>query len=101
MRLDEIARVIRSKNAGPFALSIDLLFSSGDDLERAARAPSLSAEAIAALYGVAATDVTVITHPVSHALKIAMRRPTPAGALDDRDLYGAQQHVPLLGAEIP
>jgi hypothetical protein len=101
MRLDEIARVVRGKNAGPFGLTIDLLFDSPGDLARAAQAPSLSTEAIAAAYGIPPGDVTVIEHPASRALKIALRRPTPAGALDDRDLYGAQQHVPLLSAEIP
>ena len=101
MRLDALARVVRSKNAGPFGLTIDLLFATDAQLARAARAESLSAAAVAALYGVPVSDVVVIEHPASRALKIALRRPTPAGSLDDRDLYGAQQHVPLLSAEIP
>jgi hypothetical protein len=101
MRLDELARVIRSKNAGPFGLTIDVLFDGEAARVRAASAASLSPEAIAALYRVPTSDVEVIEHPASHAIKISLRRPTPAGALDDRDLYGAQQHVPLLSAEIP
>jgi hypothetical protein len=101
MRLDELARVIRSKNAGPYGLTIDVLFADEPTRVRAARAASLRPEAIAELFSVPAADVAVIEHPASHAIKISIRRPTPAGALDDRDLYGAQQHVPLLSAEIP
>lgn len=101
MRLDRLARVIRSKNAGPYGLTIDVLFADEAARVRAAKAASLKPVAIAKLYGVPETDVVVIEHPASHAIKISMRRPTPAGALDDRDLYGAQQHVPLLSAEIP
>ena len=57
MKLTEIARVIRSKNAGPTTLTLDLLFNDAAGYERACAAPALRAEAIAARYGVPAERV--------------------------------------------
>ena len=56
--------------------------------------------AIGALYGLPADDVTVIPYPVGRAIKIVLARPIMAGDPGDRDVYGAQQHAPLLGMEI-
>ena len=100
MKLSEIAQVIRSKNAGPRRLTLDLMFATDADYQRVAQSPSLSREHIGALYGVAAEDVTVIPYPVGRAIKIALARPIMAGDPGDRDVYGAQQHAPMLGVEI-
>jgi hypothetical protein len=65
-----------------------------------AQSPALGRERIGALYGVPADDVTVIPYPVGRAIKIVLARPIMAGDPGDRDVYGAQQHAPLLGVEI-
>jgi hypothetical protein len=100
MLLSDIAQVIRSKNAGPRRLTLDLMFGSDGDYQRVAQSPALGCEKIAALYGVAPKDVTVIPYPVGRAIKIVLARPIMAGDPGDRDVYGAQQHAPLLGIEI-
>ena len=98
--LTEIASVIRSKNAGPLTLSLDLLFPSEADFQRALNAPALTPAAIAGLYGVAPGDVTIVPYAAARAIKIAMPRPIVAGSPGDRDVYGAQQHALLLGIEL-
>jgi hypothetical protein len=100
MKLSEIAQVIRSKNAGPRRLTLDLMFATDADYQRVAQSPSLGRDRIGALYGVSADDVTVIPYPVGRAIKIVLARPIMAGDPGDRDVYGAQQHAPLLGIEI-
>jgi hypothetical protein len=100
MMLRDVARVVRSKNAGPFGLTIDIIFPSPEDLDRAAGSEALQREALARLYCVPASDLQVIRSDAARALKVSMRRPTGAGAPEDRDVYGAQQHVPLLDLEI-
>jgi Domain of unknown function (DUF4387) len=45
-------------------------------------------------------DVTVIAYPVGRAIKIVLARKIMAGDPGDFDVYGAQQHAPLLGVEI-
>lgn len=97
MTLREAARVIRSKNAGPLAVSIDLLFADRAGFDRAAQSPALAAGAIATLYGVPEGDVAVMPIAGALAIKISLPRPVVAGSPGDRDVYGAQQHVPLLG----
>ena len=100
MLLSDIAQVIRSKNAGPRRLTLDLMFASDGDYQRVAQSPALGRVKIAALYGVAAEAVTVIPYPVGRAIKIVLARPIMAGDPGDRDVYVAQQHAPLLGVEI-
>jgi len=100
MKLSDIAQVIRSKNAGPRRLTLDLIFASDADYQRVAQSPALAREKIGVLYGVSADDVTVIPYPVGRAIKIVLARPIMAGDPGDRDVYGAQQHAPMLGVEI-
>ena len=94
MVLSELARVIRSKNAGPTLLTVDVLFA--DEAAFARGSAALSVDAVAARYGRAMRDIDVIAVPGACAVKIVMPRSVPAGAPGDRDAYGAQQHAPLL-----
>jgi hypothetical protein len=100
MKLSEIAQVIRSKNAGPRRLTLDIMFASDADYQRVAQSPALWAENIGRLYRVPSEQVTVIPYPVGRAIKIVMARAIMAGDPGDLDVYGAQQHAPLLGLEI-
>lgn len=100
MRLMDLARVARSKNAGPLQLTFDLMFETEADYERARAAKSISAEVVAPLYGVSPNAVRIIPYPTALAIKITLPRPTAAGGPGDWDVYGAQQHVPLLELEV-
>ena len=99
MRLSEIAQVIRSKNAGPRRLTLDVMFANDADYQRVVQSPALSQDAIGKLYRLPADQVAVIPYPLGRAIKITLPRDT-AGDPGDRDVYGAQQHAPLLGIEI-
>lgn len=100
MRLDEIAQVIRSKNAGPRKLTLDIMFATDEDFRRVAESGVLNAARLAALYGLPAQTIRVIPYPLGRAVKITMPRPLTSGDPGDRDVYGAQQHTPLLGIEL-
>lgn len=100
MKLIDVARVIRSKNAGPTTLTLDLMFNDEESYQRALAAASLKPTAIAPLYGLNADQVKVIPYPAAVAMKIVMDRKVVSGDPGDRDVYGAQQHGPLLGVEI-
>jgi len=91
--------VIRSKNAGPRRLTLDVMFANDADYQRVVQSPALSQEAIGRLYRLPADQVAVIPYPLGRAIKITLPRDT-AGDPGDRDVYGAQQHAPLLGVEI-
>ena len=98
VRLTDIASVIRSKNAGPGELTLDIVFDSRDWYERVVARGVFSRELVAALYGVdEASVLTIIPFEPAAAVKITIRRPLVSGAIGDGDIYGAQQHAPLLG----
>ena len=99
MYLSEIAQVVRSKNAGPRTLTLDVMFRSDADYQRVAQAGIVTPAVIADLYGVPAEAVEVIAYPIARAIKVSLPRRT-AGDPGDRDVYGAQQHLPLLGLQL-
>jgi len=96
----DAARVIRSKNSGPFELTLDILFSSRRHYELFRARNIVTPELIGRLYGVQPRDVLGIVYfdPCA-ALKVTLRRRVPSGAPGDTDIYGAQQHAPLLSIE--
>lgn len=96
-RLSEIASVIRSKNAGPYELTFDIIFKDFDMYHRVKAARVVTPEAFCALYGIAREDVLHLVYfDPAKAVKITIVRPLPSGALGETDVYGAQQHAPLL-----
>jgi hypothetical protein len=101
-RLIELARVIRSKNAGPFELTFDIMFTDAESYERVKRSGVISAELFAKLYAVPLDDVLSV-HAFDPALsfKATIARPISSGTAGDSDVFGAQQHAPLLDVEIP
>jgi hypothetical protein len=93
-----VAKVIRSKNSGPFELTLDILFKRRKDYEYFKRKKIISARKIAALYKAKEEDVLGIVYfEPCDAIKVTLRRWTPSGTPGDSDIYGAQQHAPLLG----
>ena len=99
--LAELAAVIRSKNSGPYELTLDLIFRNEDDYLRLKGKDFFTPALIAGLYRADPTDVLKIVYfDPALAVKVTMRRPLPSGALGDTDIYGAQQHAPLLGLTV-
>lgn len=99
-RVGDVCDLVRSKNAGPFWITIDLFFDGPDMFARHARSPSLDAGAIARLYDVDAVQVRHFFVESLALLKISFPRPTPQGGIEERDLHGGQQFVRLLGVEL-
>ena len=100
MKLSDIAVAIRSKNAGPRRLTLDIILASDADYQRVVQSPALDAEHIGRLYKISAGEVTIIPYAVGRAIKIVMQRRIMAGDPGDYDVYGAQQHAPLLDIAI-
>ncbi len=99
VKLGELAKVIRSKNAGPFLLTIDILVDDSECYRRVSRI--LTREFIAEIYSIEPSEVVAVKR-IDHlkALKIVLKRRIPAGEPGDRDVYGAQQYAPLLEVDV-
>ena len=101
MKLWECASLVRSKNAGPFLLTLDVLFSDRETYEKVRDSRVLDRQLFAALYGVRPELVDVYACSNAMALKFSIPRPRPQGAFGDGDLHGGQQYAPLLDVEVP
>jgi hypothetical protein len=95
--IGDIATFVTSKNAGPILLTLDVVFPDAATYERFRALKALDRAVIARLYGVPEADVLkIIEFDPAYAIKVTMRRPWGSGAVGEHDVYGAQQHVPLM-----
>ncbi len=101
MKLLELAKVIRSKNAGPFWITLDIMFGSKDIYEKVKATGILNRELISKLYNVDIDRVKFFTYDPAFAFKASIKRKTGSGGIGDNDIWGAQQHAPLLYLNIP
>jgi hypothetical protein len=101
MRLSDLAAMVRSKNAGPFVLTFDILFSDDESYERVKRSGVLSPEMFARLYKTSPAQVRFFECDKARAFKFSIPHPTTQGSLGSADLHGGQQFIPLLDVEIP
>lgn len=100
-RLRDIAKACKSKNAGPFEITIDIMFDNAETFEAVKKTGVISPQLFARLYHVAAGSIQFSEYPPAFAFKASFERPVPSGAVGDTDVYGAQQHAPLLDVDVP
>jgi hypothetical protein len=99
-RLKEVCRYVRSKNAGPFWVTVDLFFDSAEAYAQYHGDLAISAENIAAIYGVDAALVKRFEVKSLNMVKISYPRTTPQGGVLERDMHSGQQFVPLLDLQL-
>lgn len=100
MKLFDIADVIRSKNSGPYEITFDIIFKDYSMFEKVAAANVFNKKMFAKLYYIKEDDVLgIINFKPAKAIKITIKRPICSGDLGETDVYGAQQHYPLLMLE--
>ncbi|MFL9901347.1 DUF4387 domain-containing protein [Paraburkholderia fungorum] len=99
--LAKLARLIRSKNAGPFQLTFDVMFSDEETYRRVKNAGVISSELVARLYNVDEKKVMFFLCDNALAVKITIPRPHTQGDPLDSDSHGGQQYAPLMDIEIP
>lgn len=93
----QLAKVIRSKNAGPFELTIDLLFANEESYDLVKSSRSITKETVVARFGLKPEEVLeLVFFDEAKAIKITLPRTHPSGSPGERDTYGAQQYAPIL-----
>ena len=101
MQLSDLAALIRSKNAGPFVLTFDVMFDDESKYQRVKRSRALNAEMFARLYKCSLKYVRFFECDLARAFKFSIPHPTTQGHLGATDLHGGQQFIPLIYVEIP
>ena len=99
--LADLAKVIRSKNAGPFELTFDVIFKDRAIYEKVRDAKIINASWFARVYRLTPEVVAVINYDAASAIKVTIPRPVISGDVDDTDVFGGQQYGPLVDLEVP
>ena len=100
-RIRDLAVICRSKNANPFLLTLDMVFPDRETFEKVRSSGVISKQLISRLYSVDESEVLLMEFPPANAIKATIPRLHGSGAVEDSDVYGAQQHGPLMDVEIP
>ncbi|MEG0853024.1 MAG: DUF4387 domain-containing protein [Angelakisella sp.] len=101
-KLVDLAKVLRSKNSGPFEITLDVLFDKAQNYRRVVESGAISRESICRLYNLLPEDITeLVFFDKGLGIKVTYNRSVSSGTTGDRDVYGAQQHAPLMGVLIP
>jgi hypothetical protein len=101
-KLADIAKTIRSKNAGVDKITFDVIFPDRASYDRVRRSGALSREAVCKLYGIPASRISDhVEFDPGLAIKFTIYRKVPSGSVGDADIFGSQHYGPLLGIEVP
>ena len=100
-KLWEVTRLVRSKNAGPFVLTFDVMFDDAEVYKRVRDSAVLNKELVARLYNTAVDDVMFFNCDNALAIKFSIPRPNFSGDLMDSDVFGGQQFGPIVDIEVP
>ena len=96
--ITDLAKVIRGKNAGP----LDIIFKEKAGYEQTVDSGVINEDLISNLYGISKEGIiNIVSFPQALAIKATIVRSRPSGAFGDTDVYGAQQHAPLLSIMVP
>lgn len=99
-KVRDVCRHVRSKQAGPFWVTVDLFFDGPDSFRRYADSPALAPALFQRLYGTDASLVKRFAVPALNMVKVSCPRPVPQGGVVERDLHSGQQYVRLLDVEL-
>jgi Domain of unknown function (DUF4387) len=99
--IKDVAKVCKSKNAGPFELTVDVVFGDAETFQRVKATGVLCSALFARLYNVPEQHVLFTPYDAAFAFKATFPRLVPAGDFGDTDVYGCQQHAPLLDVDLP
>lgn len=101
-KLVELAKTIRSKNAGTDKITFDIIFADKKDYELVKKSGALSKQKVCGLFGVPEGRVSdFVEFDPAAAIKFTLYRLTPSGSAGDGDIFGCQQYPPLYSVEIP
>lgn len=101
MKLYDAAAVLRSKNSGPFEITLDALFADAVMYNRIKASGLINKESVSKLYNIEPESITnIVFFDQALGFKITFARKVSSGTFLDRDVYGAQQHAPLMELEV-
>ena len=99
--MSEVAKTIRSKNAGVDKITFDVIFPDRATYDRVCESGVLSREAVCRIFGIDTAQITDhVAFDPALAIKFTIYRRMPSGSPGDADIFGSQQYGPLLDIEV-
>lgn len=96
-KLSELAKTIRSKNAGTDKITFDVIFREPETYALVKRSKALTRETVTNLFGIDPQRITdFVEYDPAYAIKFTILRARPSGSPGDPDIFGAQQYAPLM-----
>jgi hypothetical protein len=92
----DVAKLVRSKNAGAFWYTFDVMFEDESTYQLVKDKKVITRELVAKLYKIDLKKIIVVEHDSARAIKVSFPRPRTSGSPYDSDLFGGQQYAPLL-----
>jgi hypothetical protein len=101
-KLRDLAKTIRSKNAGVDHITFDIIFAERHLFEAAKRSGVITRETVARLYGIPPERIShFFVFEPANSFKFSIKRHRPAGGPGESDVFGCQQYAPLFDLDIP
>lgn len=101
-KLVDLAKTIRSKNAGTDKITFDIIFREKENYELVKNSKIINRSSIAQLFDIDEDRISdFVEFDPAYAIKFTIYRTVPSGSPGERDIFGCQQYPPLLDIEIP
>lgn len=101
-KLSELAKTIRSKNAGVDKITFDIIFREKENYELIKKSKCLTISKVAEIFNIPESKICdFVEFDPAYAIKFTIYRSFPSGSPGDGDVFGCQQYPPLLDIEIP
>ncbi len=101
-KLIDIAKTIRSKNAGVDKITFDIIFRNEAEYDLVRNSGAITRETVSALYGIEDERISdFVEFDPAYAIKFTIYRERPSGSAGDPDIFGAQQYAPLMNVDVP
>ena len=101
-KLADLAKTIRSKNAGTDKITFDIIFREKENYELVKKSGVLTRRTVAKLFNIPDERISdFLEFDPAYAIKFTIRRREPSGSPGDSDIFGCQQYPPLLDIEVP
>ena len=98
-KMADITQKIRSKNAGPFWITIDIFCADNTEYTRAVIAAD--SERVAHALGISESNLKRYDLPDLRVLKFSFPRPIVQGTRFDRDMHGASYANLIAELDVP
>lgn len=99
-KVKEVAKYVKSKNAGPFWATLEVYFDTKEDYEKVKNSKNITPKKIAELYHVDEKKVKAFYVDSINVIKFSFPRSMPQGHKYENDMHFGQQYILLADAEV-